>query len=102
MVWFMANLIIRETEGGIVFTVKVVPGSSRTVICGLFDGMLKIKVSAVAEKGKANKCLVDFLAGQIGVKKKAVSIISGLTRPVKQIRVLDISAQELIKKLNLG
>jgi uncharacterized protein (TIGR00251 family) len=86
----------------VVFTAKVVPGSSRTCICGLLDGMLKIKISAQPEKGKANQCLLEFLAKQLGVKKSAISIISGQTNPIKQMQVLGTSADALLKKLNLS
>jgi uncharacterized protein (TIGR00251 family) len=64
--------------------------------------MLKIKISAPPEKGKANQCLIEFLAKQLGVKKNAVSIISGQTNPIKQVQVLGISADTLIEKLNLN
>jgi uncharacterized protein (TIGR00251 family) len=93
---------IREVDGGVVFFAKIVPGSSKTAVCGLFDRMVKIKVSAAPEKGKANQCLVEFLAKQLDVKKNAVSIISGQTNPVKQVQVLGISAESLVKKLNLN
>jgi len=98
----MADLKIENTEGGVVFFAKIVPGSSRTCVCGIFNGMLKIKISAQPEKGKANQCLVEFLAEKLGVKKSAVSIISGQTNPIKQIQVLGISADALLKKLNLN
>ena len=98
----MADLTIENTEGGVVFSAKIVPGSSRTCICGLLDGMLKIKISAQPEKGKANRSLVEFLAKQLGVKKSAISIISGQTNPIKQVQALDISADALLKKLNLN
>ena len=65
----MVNLAIREVDGGVVFTAKIVPASSQTSICGLLDGMVKIKISAAPEKGKANQCLIKFLAKQLGVKK---------------------------------
>jgi uncharacterized protein (TIGR00251 family) len=92
---------IREVEGGVVFTVKIVPGSSRTGVSGLLDGMVKIKVSAPPEKGKANQCLVEFLAMQVGVKKNAVSIISGETNPVKDVQILGVAAETLSQKLGL-
>lgn len=98
----MANLSIQEIDGGVVFMAKVVPGSSNTAISGLLDEMLKIKVSAAPEKGKANRFLKDFLAKQLGVKKQAVSIISGKTSPVKSIQVLGISSRELLDKLCLN
>jgi uncharacterized protein (TIGR00251 family) len=68
----------------------------------LLEEMVKIKVSAAPEKGKANKCLLDFLAKQLGVKKSAVDIISGKTSAVKSVRVKGISVEQLSNKLNLN
>ncbi len=82
-----------------VFSVKVVPGSSRIDFCGLLDEMVRIKVSAQREKGKANQCLIKFLAKKLGVKKSAISIISGRTNPIKKVEVLGISAETLLKRL---
>ncbi len=87
------ELKIKNTEGGIIFGVKVVPGSSRTAIAGVWDGKLKVKVAAPPEKGKANQCLIDFLAKQLGVKKNTVSIIRGQTNPIKQVYVSGLSAE---------
>jgi len=99
----MANPAIQEVDGGFVFTAKIVPGSrGQTRICGLLDGMLKVKVSAAPEKGKANQCLLKFLAKQLDVKRNAVSIIRGQTSPVKDVQVLGISAEVLMKKLGLN
>ncbi len=81
--------------------VKVVPGSSKTIVSGLLGGMVKIKVAAAAEKGKANQRLIEFLAEKLGVKKNAISIVSGQTNPKKQVQVLGISAGSLLKKLDL-
>jgi uncharacterized protein (TIGR00251 family) len=97
----VANLQIQEIDGGVVFGVKVVPGSSRTAVVGVLDGMVKIKVMAAAEKGKANKQLIDFLAKVLGVKTKAVSIMAGHTNPVKNIKISGISSEELQKKFDL-
>ena len=99
----MSNLTVQEVEEGVVFIVKAVPGSSGpTRICGLLDGMLKVKVSAAPERGKANQCLLKFLAKQLGVKKNAVSIISGKTSPVKHVQVSGISTDTLLNKLGLN
>ena len=92
---------IQEVDGGVVFSAKVVPGSSKTAVCGLLDGMIKFKVSAAPQKGKANQSLIEFLAKRLGVKKNAISIISGQTTPVKHVQVLGISRGILLEKLNL-
>ena len=99
----MVNPVVQEVDGGIVFTAKIVAGSSgQTRICGLLDGMLKVKVSAAPERGKANQCLLKFLAKQLGLKKNAVNIISGQTSPVKGVQVTGISADTLLEKLGLN
>ncbi len=77
----MANLTIREIDNGIVFIAKIVPGSSPpTRISGILDGMLKIKITAAPEKGKANQCLIKFLADYLDMKK-----IQSVLSPDKQI-----------------
>lgn len=97
----MTNLSIQEDNDGVILTVKVLPGSSRTVIRGVLEGMLKVAVSAAPEKGKANRCLVQFLAKKIGVKKNAVHIVSGSTNPVKQVQISDVSFETILSKLSL-
>lgn len=93
------DLKIQEIDGGIAFTAKVAAGSSRTCIAGLLGGMLKIKLAAPAEKGKANKALVDLLSEAAGVRKNDVKIISGQTNPVKRIQISGVTAEQLISRL---
>lgn len=98
----MTKPTIQESSGGVIFTAKVVPGSSRTTVAGVLEDMVKIRVAAAPEKGKANQCLVTFLANQLGVRKGDVEIVAGQTRPVKQVWVAGISATELLEKLGLN
>ena len=93
---------ILEDGAGVVFTAKVVPGSSRTAVAGLLGDMIKIRVAAPPEKGKANECLIAYLAKQLGVKKNAIEILSGHANPVKQVRVAGVSAAKLVEKLGLS
>jgi uncharacterized protein len=90
---------IQATQGGAAFVVKVVPGSSRTSIAGTLNSMLKVKVAAPPEKGKANEALIDFLAGVLGVRKNAVTITRGHANPVKHIAVAGLTPQALAARL---
>ena len=83
-----------------VFSVKVVPRSSKTAIAGILGGMLKVKLAAAPEKGKANQSLVEFLADTLGIKKNTIKITSGLTSPVKTIEIKGISPETILQKLN--
>ena len=79
----------------IVITVKVVPGSSRTESAGLHGQAYKIKIAAPPEKGKANKMLVAFLAGQLNIKKNAIQIKNGKTSCVKQVLLRGVTKQDV-------
>ncbi|NLH42221.1 MAG: DUF167 domain-containing protein [Planctomycetes bacterium] len=98
----MSKPAIQEDAAGVVFTAKIVPGSSRTTVAGVLQDMVKIRVAAPPEKGKANQCLVEYLAGQLGVKKNQIDILAGQTNPVKQIRITGVSADTLLTKLGLN
>ena len=93
------SLKITQTPDGIIFQVKVVPAGSKTSIEGIYGDMLKVKLSAAPEKGKANEALLEFLAEMLGVKRKFVKIVSGQTSKVKQIAIKQMSQQEFLDKL---
>jgi uncharacterized protein (TIGR00251 family) len=97
----MEQLRIQQAGNAVVFSVKVVPRSSKTALAGVLGGMLKVKLAAAPEKGKANQSLIEFLADILGAKKNAVKITSGLTSPVKTIQIEGVSSEFLLKKLNL-
>ncbi len=96
----MEKLRIQQTNNAVIFSVKVVPRSSKTAVVGILGGMLKIKLAAAPEKGKANESLVEFLADTLGVKKNSITITSGLTSPVKTIQITGLTVEAVIQKLN--
>lgn len=98
----MSKLKLQEDRRGVTFTARIVPGSSKTAVVGLLDGMVKIKIAAPAEKGKANECLAAFLARRTGVRRNAITIAAGQRSPVKQIEIAGIRAATLRDKLGLA
>jgi uncharacterized protein len=96
----MEQLKIQQAGSSVIFSVKVVPRSSKTAIAGLLGGMLKVKLAAAPEKGKANESLVEFLAETLGVKKNTITITSGHTSPVKTIQITGASSETILQKLN--
>lgn len=84
---------IKEHNGAITFNVKVLPSSSNTEILGTNEGVLKIKLIAPPDKGKANKELVQLFSDIFKVKKKAVIIIKGDKSRNKSIMIVGITKQ---------
>ena len=75
----------------VLLPVKVVPGASRTRFLGEQGGRARVGVAAPAEKGKANAALVAFLAKLLAVRKRDVTVVAGLTFPLKTIRIEGIT-----------
>ena len=95
----MSVLNISQTDNGVSFGVRVVPGSSRTALCGILGGMLKVKLSTAPEKGKANQALVRFLAEKLKVRKNTVAIVAGHTSTVKQLAVDGVTRDIVVERL---
>ena len=68
----IANLKIRDTEGGAVICVKVIPGSSRDKVVGVLGDALKIATTTAPEKGQANKAVTKTLAKALGVDSRSL------------------------------
>jgi len=69
--------------------VKVIPNSSKNHIELMEDGITyKVKIKAVAERGKANKELIEFLAQHFKVEKSNISIKSGNQSQIKLIQLI--------------
>jgi hypothetical protein len=97
----MSALKITEKDKQLLINVKVIPGSSKSALCGTLDNMLKVKIAAAAEKGKANKQLIELLSDKTGLSKKDVEIVSGKTSPIKQVAFYKIKRQNLAAELDV-
>jgi len=72
-------------KGSIRFYVRAIPNAPQTKVLEVMDDeSMKIAVRAPAEKGKANKELVKFLAKEFGGN---VEIVSGHSSRMKLVRV---------------
>ena len=82
------------------FSVKAVPGASRSGIVGWLGDDLKIRIQAPATDGKANDALCEFLAGEFGLPKSAVRIASGFSSRKKIVEADGLTREALEKAAN--
>jgi uncharacterized protein YggU (UPF0235/DUF167 family) len=78
-------------EDYVVLDVRLTPRAALDRVEGmgtLSDGrsVLKARVRAVPEDGKANEALRRLLAETLGISRSAVSIVGGATSRVKRVR----------------
>jgi uncharacterized protein (TIGR00251 family) len=66
--------------------------AARTEIAGLYASALKVRLRAPPVDGAANEALVEFLAGKLGVARRAVSIVAGHSSRAKTVQVDGVTA----------
>ncbi len=83
-------------------SVRVSPGAPRNEIIGFAEGVLRVKVAAPPEKGKANRELISFLGKVLDISPSSLAVIKGHTSRSKLIEVSGLSQEELFRRLSLG
>lgn len=79
---------------------KVSPKASRNAITGWHADHLKLSVTAVPEKGKANAAVSVLLAEALGLPRSAVSVVAGHTQSVKRLRIDGLDEPSLRARLD--
>ena len=57
--------------------VRVTPGAREDAIVGWQEDVLRVRVRAAAERGKANEALCRLLARKLGMALSTVSVVRG-------------------------
>ena len=71
------------------------PGAKRSEVVGFREGILYVKVTALPQKGQANRALVELMAQTLGIPKSAIDIIRGQSSRSKVIAVQGLSGEEV-------
>lgn len=98
----MSGWKIDDASGGVTFAVRVIPRSSRNQVAGVQGDALKVKLTVPPVEGAANEALIGFLAERLGVRKSAVSIISGERNRSKTVRVDGVTRERVERVLLTG
>lgn len=78
-----------------VLYLKAKPGARRTELLVAADGTITVRLQAPAQDGKANDCLLAFLAKLFAVPKSSVLLLAGHTAPYKKVQVADLPDEML-------
>ena len=68
-------------------TIRVRPGAGRTQVGGEHAGALLVRVTAPAVDGRATEAALAAVAGAFGVRRRAVTLVSGATSRTKVVDV---------------
>jgi len=79
---------------GVVLPVRVQAGARRNGIVGEHGGMLRVAVTAVPEKGKANKAIVGVLSDALKLPKSSIELVAGETSNQKRFLIADANVEQ--------
>ncbi len=95
---------LKCVPAGVALAVRLMPTASHNGIDGGAEAgrgeVLKVRVTAVPEQGKANAALIKLLAKSMGVPKSTVSIIAGGSARNKTVLIEGDSA-DLMARLKI-
>jgi hypothetical protein len=84
-------LSLRRSRDGVILPVRLTPKSSRDEVVGVEDHgrecVLKARVRAVPEAGRANEALEMLIAKWLGVPPSTVTVAHGGKSRLKQVAV---------------
>lgn len=81
-----------ETQDGTVLNVKAQPRSSKAGVDGLIGDAVKVRVKCAPVDGKANREIIETLAGAFGLPKSRVVFKSGEASRQKRILLVGVGA----------
>ena len=96
----MTTDIQLEFDGtAILLPVRAQPKSSKNRIEGIHDGRLKVCVTQVPEKGKANTALLKVIKAGLNLKRSQIELHKGETAGLKVFRITEITPDELHERI---
>lgn len=81
-----------------ILTVKVIPRARKNEIAGYENGVLKVRLHAIPEKGKANEELIDFLAEELELPKSSITLVRGQTSRIKHLKIEGLDETQFLKR----
>ena len=85
----------KETQDGTVLNVKAQPRSSKAGVDGLIGDAVKVRVKCAPVDGKANREIIETLAGAFGLPKSRVVFKSGETSRQKRILLVGVGVDRV-------
>jgi uncharacterized protein (TIGR00251 family) len=81
--------------------IKAIPNAPRSAVVGWLGDALKVKVHAPALDGRANDALCEFLADELGLPTRAVTLVHGDKSRQKLVRIAGLTPAEVRTRLGV-
>ncbi len=95
----MEDVSLENTPDGIRLPIRVQPGARRNAVTGVHNGRLKVAVTQVAERGKANEAVMHVLAEAFELRASQVELIAGSIHRDKVVLIRGVTAEHLSERI---
>ncbi len=86
---------LKETDTGVILSLKVQPRSSKNQWVGVHGDEVKVKLTAPPVDGAANQCCCKFIAESLHVAASQIQLLSGETSRHKRVLIKGLPLQQL-------
>jgi uncharacterized protein (TIGR00251 family) len=91
--------LLEAHPDGVILSIRAQASARVNAVRGEQGGALRVAVTQAAEKGKANKSIVELLAQTLGLRKSQLELISGEASRQKRFLIRGITIAELEERL---
>jgi uncharacterized protein (TIGR00251 family) len=77
----------------------VTPRAGRSVISGVREGLLLVRLAAPPVEGAANQALIALLAESFDVPKRSIRLVSGERSRTKRVEIGGVAPEVLEERL---
>ena len=90
-----SGVLITDVPGGSRLQLRVIPRSPRTMIDGVRDGRLVVRVTAPPVDDAANHAVIEALADHLRIPRRSIHIVSGATSRNKTVEIAGVAADTI-------
>lgn len=78
-----------------ILHIKAKPNARQNSLLLAPDGTVTVRLKAPPQDGKANACLLQYLAEVFGLPKSSLTLLTGHTAPFKKIEVSGVTDEQV-------
>lgn len=85
--------MLSAVAGGTLIDIRVIPRAPRSVVAGIRDGALLVRLAAPPADGEANDARHALMAGVLDVPRRDVTIVAGGHARRKRLQVAGLTPE---------
>jgi uncharacterized protein (TIGR00251 family) len=86
-------------SAGVIIRLYIAPRARRDEVQGVHGSALKVRLTAPPVEGAANRALIEFLAGRLGVRRQQIIIMVGQHARDKVVHVSGVTIDQALARL---